>query len=139
MKFKDRLRRFFYGRYGIDGLYYALFTLFLLIWVVRIFVRSPIASGVLYLIELCVLVFMIYRSFSRNIYKRRRENEKFMSFFKKIKNFFVLQKDRIRDFKKLRYRKCPHCKATLRLPPKKGSHTVNCPCCRKSFKVKVII
>ncbi len=139
MRFSDRLRSFFYGRYGIDALYYALFVTVLLLWVVRVFVKSLAASAVLYMIELAILVFMVYRVFSRNIPARRKENEKFLGIFRSAKNFFILQKNRIRDAKKIRYRKCPGCRAVLRLPPKKGKHTVKCPRCAKSFEVRVII
>ena len=139
MKFSDKIRGFLYGRYGIDALYYALFVSFLLIWVVRLFVSNIALAIILYIAELLLLGWMLFRVFSRNIYKRRKENEIFLGFFRKIKSFFVLQKDRIRDIKKIRYRKCPHCKAMLRLPPKKGKHSVKCPRCGKSFDVRVII
>lgn len=139
MRFSDRIRNFFYGRYGIDALYYALFVAFLLIWVFRLFVSSTVLSIILYIIELCLLFLMVFRTFSKNIYKRRHENEVFLGIFRKTKNFFVLQKDRIRDIKKIRYRKCPHCKAMLRLPPKKGKHTVKCPRCGEKFDVRVIL
>lgn len=139
MRFRDRLRGFFYGRYGIDALYYALFVAFLLIWVVRIFLTNIAADIILNLVEFALLFYMLFRAFSLNIYARRRENEKFLGFFRAIKNFFILQKNRIRDAKKLRYRKCPHCKAVLRLPPEKGKHTVKCPRCGDRFEVKVIL
>ena len=35
------------------------------------------------------------------------------------------------------FKKCPGCKAVLRLPRKKGKHTVNCPHCHKNFTVHV--
>ena len=35
------------------------------------------------------------------------------------------------------YRKCPNCKAVLRLPNKVGKHTTVCPRCNKEFKVRV--
>jgi hypothetical protein len=31
---------------------------------------------------------------------------------------------------------CPHCKANLRLPRKKGKHSVVCPRCKERFEVK---
>ena len=35
------------------------------------------------------------------------------------------------------YKKCSKCKTVLRLPKQKGEHTVQCPKCRESFKVKI--
>ena len=34
------------------------------------------------------------------------------------------------------YKKCPKCKQKLRLPLKKGIHTVKCPNCKEKFEVK---
>ena len=137
MRFRDKLARFFYGRYGADSLYYALFVAYLILWVILIFVWNPIARISLSLLQTAVFVFMIYRVLSRNIYKRRRENEAFLKAFRAVKNFFILTKNRIRDIKDFRYRKCPHCKAMLRLPKRKGEHPVVCPRCKQRFTAKV--
>ena len=137
MGFWNKVRSFFYGRYGIDGLYYALLTLFLVFWIARLFSTNLILSIVLLVLHLASVGYMFFRFFSKNIYARRRENEFFKNIFKKIKNFFVLQKNRIRDIKGYRYRKCPHCKAMLRLPKRRGRHTVICPRCKKRFEVKI--
>lgn len=137
MKFTDRLRSFLWGRYGIDSLYYGLLVSFLIIWIARLFSRNIIAAVILGVLQTAVFVFMFYRCFSRNIAARRRENEIFTGFFRKIKNFFILTKNRIRDIKGFRYRKCPHCKAMLRLPRRKGQHSVVCPRCHERFEVKI--
>ena len=34
-------------------------------------------------------------------------------------------------------RYCPHCKAQIKLPRKKGKHVVKCPRCRQRFDIKV--
>lgn len=139
MRFTDRLRSFLWGRYGIDGLYYGLLVMFFVLWIARLFCRNIIAAIVLGILQTAVVVWMFYRSFSRNITARRRENEVFMGFFRRIKGFFVLTKNRIRDIKGFRYRKCPHCKAMLRLPRRKGQHSVVCPRCHERFEVKINI
>ena len=46
-----------------------------------------------------------------------------------IKGFFVLRKNKFRDRKTHVYRKCPHCKAQIRLPKVKGEHKCACPKC----------
>lgn len=139
MNLLNRIRQFFYGRYGVDALYYALFVSFLLIWVVRIFVTNVPLAIILYIIELAAIAWMISRVFSKNIYARQKENEKFLGIFRKVRDFFVLQKNRIRDIKKYRYRKCPKCKAVLRLPARKGKNTVRCPRCDNKFEVNSIL
>lgn len=137
MRFRDRLARFFYGRYGIDSLYYALFISYFVLWFALLFVGYYPARLLLYAVQAAVLFFMFFRMLSKNHYRRRRENEAFLKIWRPVKNFFVLTKNRIRDIKGYRYRKCPHCKATLRLPKRKGEHPVICPRCKKRFTAKV--
>lgn len=139
MRFMDKLRSFLWGRYGIDGLYYGLLAVFLVLWISRLYCRNMIAAIVLGILQTVVVVWMFYRCFSRNTVARRRENEVFMGFFKRIKGFFVLTKNRIRDIKGFRYRKCPHCGAMLRLPRRKGQHGVVCPRCHERFEVKITL
>ncbi len=134
MKFRDRLIRFAYGRYGVDELYYALFALSL----VLLIVGAVTHISVIFALQLAPLLFMVFRSFSRNIPARRRENEIFLRVWNPIKSWFVLQKDRIRDRKTARYRVCPGCRAMIRLPVKKGKHTVPCPKCGKRFETRIL-
>ena len=134
-KILDSYRRFMYGRYGADQLSYALIILYFVIGVVNLFVGSII----LYLLQSTVFIFSVLRYLSKNIYKRREENRKFLALWRKFKNFVTYQRDKLRDRRVCRYRKCKHCRAALRLPIKKGKHSVNCPRCKKSFKVRIWI
>ena len=132
-KFKNKLARFFYGRYGADTLNNVLTGIYLS-WlitfsIVDIFVNSIIFSIIGWLATVAIFALVMFRMMSRNIYKRRRENEKFCGFFK-------LQRNKFRDRKTHVYRKCPSCKAVLRLPKAKGKHTVVCPRCKNRFDVK---
>ena len=136
MRFRDKLARCMWGRYGIDGLYYGLLVTYFVLWIVQGFIKIDFLKAIISLAGLAALVFLIFRVFSRNIAARRKENEKFMRIWTRIKNFFVLQKNKIRDIKAFTYKKCPACKATLRLPRKKGKHNVVCPKCKNRFDVK---
>ena len=126
-----------YGRYGTDTLnkfYLGVYVSIVLIYsVVSIFVKDPATSAILiiaYLVSSTALIIIIFwRMFSRKIAKRRHENEVFCGFFK-------LTRNRFRDRKTHVYRKCPHCKAVLRLPRAKGKHTVVCPRCKHRFQVR---
>ena len=112
-------------------------VLYFILWGVQLFVPLlPVRIGI-YVLQAALLFWMTFRMLSKNVYKRRRENEAFMKIFRPVKNLFVLTKNRIRDVKGFRYRKCPHCKATLRLPKRKGEHSVICPRCKKRFTVKI--
>ncbi|MBQ4066694.1 MAG: hypothetical protein IJD22_03505 [Clostridia bacterium] len=137
MRFRDRLARFFYGRYGADQLYYALFILYLVLWAILLFVPYSPIRIVLSLLQTLVLVYMIFRVFSRNIYARQKENQAFLKLYEPIRGFFKLTKNKFRDRKTHRYKKCTHCKAVLRLPIRKGEHPVICPRCKQRFIVKI--
>ena len=92
MSFRQRIAQFFYGRYGIDSLYYGLLVTILILWILRIIFIDSIAAGVLvYILETVLLFWMLYRCMSRNTAARQRENQAFTSFFKKNKNFLILK------------------------------------------------
>ncbi len=131
--FRDKLSRFMYGRYGQDHLYYAGLIVSLILIILNSFVRNSIISALTWV----VLILITFRVFSKNVNKRRLENEKFLKLWNPIKANFSL---RIRKFKERKthcFHKCPSCKKVLRLPRKKGNHTVNCPCCHNDFNIKV--
>lgn len=133
--FKDKLAHFMYGRNGADQLYYAAIVIYLVLIAVNSFVKS----NVIYILMWAVLIWMTFRTFSRNIYKRRRENEKFLEIWNPVKEKGSLTIRRIREIKTHRYRKCPNCKKELRLPLKRGKHTVKCPCCHNEFEVHILL
>ena len=142
MNFRQKLYRFMIGRNGPDELGKFILIFGLIIAIGNAFVRSSI----LYIIEYAFIIYFIFRFLSRNVVKRRAENEKYLKFSRyfrsndiinRAKAFFKLQKDRIKDRKTHIYRKCPRCKAVLRLPNTKGEHSVSCPRCKNHFDVKV--
>ncbi len=130
---KDKMIRMMYGRYGADTLYAFLQVLFWIVFVVNLFVRSSILS----LFSSLILVWMLFRFFSRNIEKRRKENECFLRISKPMRSFISLQKMRWRERKNKRFRRCPYCKTILRLPIKKGVHVASCPKCHHDVKVHI--
>ena len=133
MNFRYRLMQFMSGRYGPDKLFYVLCAIasvmaFLNIYLVR--------SSVFQFCAYAVIIYAIFRFFSRNIEARRRENR----FFTEKINFFKAKSDlykQRRNDKLHIYKKCPKCKAILRLPRRVGKHTTVCPRCNHSFKVNV--
>lgn len=110
--FRDWLTRLMYGRYGVDQLYFALIAAYLVLLVVNSFVRSAIINILLWVL----VIWMIYRVLSRDIDKRRMENERFLQIWEPVQAKASLTFRRIREIKTHRYRKCPHCNTMLRLP-----------------------
>ncbi len=135
-KFKNKLYRFMYGRYamyGTDTLNKVLLWVYLA-WiivcsVIELFVDNIWFSLGYWVVTVLMVCYMFFRMFSKNVAARRRENERFCGFFK-------LRKNKLRDRKTHVYRKCPKCRAVLRLPRAKGKHSVVCPKCRERFQVK---
>ena len=126
-----------YGRNGIDSLGVALLVTAAILSVVDIFFRfNPYAYYIISLVRSVLVLLFILRALSKNLYKRQRENQVFIRIWGKAKGFFKLQKNRVRDRKTHIYRSCPHCKAQLRLPRRKGKHTVRCPKCNYRFDIK---
>ena len=132
-KFMYKVANFFQGRYGIDELYKFLFVVFWIVAILSLFIRNPI----IYLLEILICIFMLYRALSRNIYKRQNENAKYLKIKNKVIEKIKLHKKKWADRKTHIYRKCPNCKAEIRLPKKKGKHVCTCPSCKKDFDVIV--
>ncbi|MBW9158745.1 hypothetical protein [Clostridium tagluense] len=132
---KNKLAQFMYGRYGTDQLYNAL----IVVYFVLIFANAFISSAIIRILMSAVLIWTIFRALSRNVYKRRMENEKFMKIWKPVKGSGSLMLRRIKEIKTHRFRKCPHCKKVLRLPRTRGKHSVKCPCCNKEFELQILV
>lgn len=132
-RFKEKLFNFMNGRYGIDQLYYGLIVLYFILIIANSFIESTIIG----VFSWFVFIFMFYRIYSKNIYKRGLENEKFLKFWLPAKAKLSLSYRKIREIKTHRYRTCPSCKTTIRLPRKKGRHTVKCPKCSNRFEVQI--
>ena len=138
-RFRERLSRFMYGRYGFDKLGKALLVLYVIIAVANIFVFNYTAKKIIFAIQWLLLFVIIFRMLSRNYEARRRENRIYEKIFSRFSPFFELTVRRFKDIKYKRYRKCPACKAVMRLPIKRGRHTVKCVNCRQPFKVFIAV
>jgi hypothetical protein len=136
MRFRDRLLRFFAGRNGSDQLSNFLMITYFVIFVVCFFVDEW-TYFFLNTANMALLIYVVFRTFSRNIYKRRAENAKFLGLKLKVVQWFKRSRNKWKYRKTHVYVKCPFCKTDLRLPKKKGTHSVNCPKCYKVFKVEI--
>ena len=143
MNFREKLARFLYGCYGADSLYNALFVKELILLFVGTVLNilgnnAPILSFIsifFYLTALGLLIWAIYRFFSRNISKRRKENEAWLRFAAKFKR---KKKPALPPATPTHiFRAWPKCRSTLRLPREVGKHQVKCPRCGERFGVKV--
>lgn len=131
MKFGDRYIKFMKDRYGVDELYKFL----LLICFVLIVINTFISNNIIRLFEVLLIVIIFYRYMSKNIKLRKKENDKYLEIKDKIIKLFYYNKKKYKDRNTHMYKKCPKCKQKIRLPLKKGKHTVKCPNCGNKFDV----
>lgn len=136
MNFRYKLQQFLYGRYifyGIDLLTKVLAVICIALSVINLL----LGSFVIYAFETALFLWMFLRLFSKNVPARQNENQKLLNMLNKFKGKFMLGRRMHNDRQTHIYKKCPHCSVMLRLPKRKGEHTVNCPRCKNNFKVKV--
>ena len=82
--FRERMTRFLYGRNGPDTIYNVCIWTALALAIIGIFFDSYLIS----LLYLLLFGYALFRFFSRNVAKRRTENQIFCQKFAKCKQFF---------------------------------------------------
>lgn len=132
-QFRYKLMQFMAGRNGVDPLGYATMALYFVVFMANSFINTIYLTAFGFLIVLIAF----YRMLSKDIVRRRKENEVFLRLFNPVKAFVIRQARRVKDMRTHRYRTCPHCKVTLRLPIKRGKNTVVCPRCKQRVQVRV--
>ena len=115
-------QNFMQGRYGTDKLSLALLFLGVAFSILSFIFSWFFIFNILFILlsYVCLLI-AILRCFSRNTYKRYRENRKYLMFL-----------DRIKD-REHRYYDCPRCRQPVRVPRGKGKIAITCPKCREKF------
>ena len=130
-------RNFMNGRYGMDKL-----NLFLLLLSAGLVITLRIVSMFIgfywmSLFGFIPAVFALIRALSRNIQKRRIENERFMKFWSGMIRFFRSIPQFFRDRKQYKYFRCPKCRTKLRVPRMGGKTLeITCRSCHEKFKIK---
>lgn len=125
------LRRVMAGRYGLDQL--GLFNMFLyfVLYLVSLFTGWL----VFYVLSVLFVALFLFRSLSRNLPRRQRENAAFLKLTAPVRNWWRTQR-MIRTDKAHRYFKCPNCGQHLRVPRGNGKIRVTCRACGTSFEKK---
>lgn len=118
-------------RNGIDALNVLLFVLYVVLIFLDSYFRTYWIAGC----ALVLLVLILFRTFSKNLEKRQKENAWLTKLDARIKRRQHFFKQKRRDRKTHVYKKCPGCKKMLRIKRKKGTRTVNCPHCNREIKV----
>lgn len=146
--FQQKLYAFMYGRYGNDQLNAFLSIVSFAFVPATIIASFAITDNTVKIIVCsCLLaafaaLFAIttFRTLSKQIYKRRRENGLFLNAVGKLKRIVTFNtsagsKGKNKDDDTYIFRDCTKCSCTLRLPRKKGRNKVKCPKCSHKFYV----
>ncbi len=146
MNFLYRISEFMRGRRGWDQ-----FGLFLMIasFIIEI-AGNLLRMRIVYYIGLALFFYCVFRIFSRNLYKRERENMKYLQTMYKIKNWRTIRQQKksgtytYDESERQRngrggstvyaYYYCPSCKQQVRIPAGKGRVNVTCPRCGEKFE-----
>ena len=126
---RNWLRRFMAGRYGPDALGVALFVI---ACVFGLLSRLRILR-LLIIVGYAALAFAVFRLLSRNIYRRRAENDRFLTAWWPLRQKIVGWYRRTKERKNYRFFKCPACGNMLRVPRNKGTIQIMCPKCGERF------
>ena len=132
-KLGDALIRFMYGRNGMDQLNTVLLWTSIGLIIVSNLISgisdtAAVVGAVIYYLAMAVWIISLFRTFSRNLEKRRRENGEWLRLWWKIKNSVQGAKKRHAD-KEHKYFTCKSCKAVCRVPVGKGKVVITCPRC----------
>jgi len=135
----NALARFMYGRNGMDQLNRALFWAYLILWlvggVVSGVLRSDLLSTLFSALTWILMVLIFFRMLSKNLYKRRAENQKWVNWWWGFKSRSAGAKARHAD-KEHKYFTCKNCKTICRVPVGKGKIIITCPKCRAQIEAK---
>lgn len=124
-KVKAAISRFMIGRHGVDQLTLALLYVGIAL---NLLAMIPY-MGILTLISMAMMIFAIYRVYSKNNAKRYRENAWFLKTFGGLPAKVRQGWSRLKNRRKYLYFDCPQCHAKLRLPRGAGDVTVTCGQC----------
>ena len=134
-----KLAKFFEGRNGNDALARALLWAGVAVYILAMVAMRlgwTVASNLLSSGALVLVFWSLWRSMSRNLYKRREENQRFLAFFRNIKTGFKNRKTRFSQRRDYKFFKCPACKCMLRVPRGKGRIQITCRKCGNRFSGK---
>ena len=149
MKFKERMYRFMQGRNGADAygrfLNIVGFVCLMLALLFTVLSRGFVGKSetaalvflilylVFYAVGVALMVYTLFRMFSRKVGKRQAENTRFLYRQNRLKRKWSGLKQQWKERKTHRYFRCPKCKQKLRAPKGKGKIRITCSKCGEKF------
>lgn len=149
MKFRERMYRFMQGRNGADAycrfLNTAGFVCLMAALLFTVLSRGFIGKNadaslvflilylVFYVVGIVLMVYTMFRMFSRKVGKRQAENTRFLYRQNRWQRKWNGMKQQWKERKTHRYFRCPKCRLKLRAPKGKGKIRITCSRCGEKF------
>ena len=127
---REKFFRFMAGRNGVDQLSRVCSYVALALIVVNLFTRNL----VVWALAIVTLAYSYFRIFSKNVYRRREENARYMAFQNRAVTGVRNWRDRMKQRRDYAFFRCPGCRAMLRVPRGKGKLRVTCRKCGAAFE-----
>ena len=124
------------GRNGNDQLNRLLITVDLILLLLAGVLGRRGVGGLLYILVLALLGLTYYRMFSRDLYRRRSENERYLREKEKLRAKLRILRERWNQRKDYKFFTCPACKAVMRVPRGRGKIRIVCHKCGNTFMGK---
>ena len=130
---RERIARMMAGRNGNDQLNrFLLLADVILLLLAGLLGRRGLGS-LLYMLVLALLALTYYRMFSRDLYRRRSENERYLREKEKLRAKGRILRERWAQRKDYKFFTCPSCKAVMRVPRGRGKIRIVCHKCSNTF------
>ena len=139
-RMRDAMARFMYGCNGVDQLNIAMLWVSIgadLLATILMRQRNGLAyvGLALYYGSVVLWVLVLFRMFSRNLYKRQAENQKWLQARSRRRGAASAAKARRADTEH-KYFTCKRCKTICRVPVGKGKVIITCPKCGAEIRGK---
>lgn len=125
---REKFVRFMQGRYGNDQL-----NRFLMFVAMVLLIISVFGVDICYFLAVAVMVYAYYRMFSKQIYKRSSENQKYLQYEWKVKSILQKKKSQLQQSRTHHIYKCPNCRQKIRVPRGRGRIAITCRKCGHEF------
>ena len=126
----DFMKKIMNGRYGTDEFSLVLFVISLVLNILARITKLPLFSYISYI----PLFYGFYRILSKDIYRRRAENHKYLKIISPFISKYRKTKKKFKERKIYKYFKCKNCKTELRIPKGKGKIIITCSNCKGKFE-----
>ena len=130
------MARFMAGRNGNDQLNRFLLLAAVVLLLLASLLRRSVLGNLLSLLVPVLLGLTYFRMLSRDLYRRRSENERYLRELEKLRAKLRIQRERWNQRKDYKFFTCPSCKSVMRVPRGRGKIRIVCHRCGNTFTGK---